>query len=118
VRIRFKGTSEYSIPITQGASRLREGREYSVLEVFSIADGENLFRFETVRDETPGLYDSRLFEVVDGRIPPHWVISVKTRGEITLGPPGWGAPGFWDAFFDGEPWAITLYQSEKNKSLE
>ncbi|MFE2669264.1 hypothetical protein [Streptomyces mirabilis] len=65
----------------------------------------------------PGLYDSRLFEVVDGRIPPHWVISVKTRGEITLGPSGWGAPGFWDAFFDGEPWATTLYQSEKNKSL-
>lgn len=117
MRVRFKGAGDYSTPITQGASRLREGREYPVLEVFSAADGENLFRIETVRDETPGLYDSRLFEVTDGSVPPHWAVSTGTRGDITLGPVEWETPGFWDAFFDGEPWAVNLYQSEKSKSL-
>ncbi|MGW7667502.1 hypothetical protein ACWGJX_10200 [Streptomyces sp. NPDC054775] len=118
MRIRFKGAGEHSASITQGAGRLREDCDYPVLEVFAVADSENLFRVEAFSGETPGLYDSRLFEVIDGSIPLHWVASVGARGDITLGPAEWVKPGFWDAFFDGERWAVDLYQSEKNKPLK
>ncbi|MFC4500639.1 MULTISPECIES: hypothetical protein [Streptomyces] len=76
-----------------------------------------MFRVEAVRDETPGLYDSRLFEVTDGSVPQHWAVSHAASGDITLGPEKWERAGFWDDFFDGERWAVDLYQSEKNKSL-
>lgn len=117
MRVRFKGTGEYSVPITQGADSLREGRQYPVLEVFATADGRNMFRVEVFRGELPPLFDSRLFEVIDGGIPSHWTISAGLQGDITLGPAEWETPGFWDAFIDGAPWAADLYQSEKDKSL-
>lgn len=117
MRIRFKGLGEYSPPITQGADCLTEGREYPVLELFATADGRNMFRIEVFHDELPPLFDSRLFEVIDGQIPAHWSVSAGVRGDITVGPAGWETQGFWDAFIDGAPWAVSLYESEKNKSL-
>lgn len=117
MRVRFKGIANYSPPITQGAECLQEGRDYPVLEVFATSDGRNMFRVEVFRGEIPPLFDSRLFEVTDGRVPSHWAVSTGAQGDITLGPAKWETPGFWDAFIDGEPWAVDLYQCEKNKSV-
>lgn len=119
MKVRFKGAGTYTRPITQGADCLREGHEYHVVEVHATADGRNMFRIEVSSDELPPLFDSRLFEVTNGSIPSHWVVSVGVQGDITVGPAEWETtPGFWDAFIDGEPWAATLYRSERDKSFD
>jgi hypothetical protein len=94
------------------------GRDYTVLEVFAAADGRNLYRIEVYREQLPPLFDSRLFEIVDGSIPSHWTVSAGVQGDVTLGPKKWEAPGFWDAFIEGETWAVSLYEAERDLSLQ
>ncbi|MCC5480510.1 hypothetical protein [Streptomyces barringtoniae] len=117
MKVLFKGLSGHPKAVTLGAGTLRENREYSVLEVFSRADGENLLRIESIRDELPGLFNSRLFVVTDGRIPSNWSVSIGVEGGVTFGPTAWEQAGFWDALTDGEPWAAALYAEEREKSL-
>ncbi|MFF8639006.1 hypothetical protein ACF052_33000 [Streptomyces pilosus] len=118
MKVLFRGVGAYDRPIAQGADALREGHEYVVLEVFAAADGRNMFRVEVSSDELPPLFDSRLFEVTDGSIPACWCLFVGMRGDIVMGPEEWETnPDFWDSYIDGEPWAVALYQSGKEKSL-
>lgn len=118
MRVRFTGVAGFDQRISRGASRLRDGREYVVLEVFTQVDDANFFRIETSEDLAPGLYDSRLFEVISDRIPNSWKMHREPSGSLTIGPSEWNEQGFWEAFMDDEEWAVVIYRAGRKMTLE
>jgi hypothetical protein len=74
---------------------LTAGGEYEVLGI----DG-GWYRLLNDRDE-PVLYEAGCFEVVDPCEPEFWVSRMDVEGERQAHPPGWGVPGFFEAWHDG-----------------
>ncbi len=70
------------------------GGEYEVLGIECDA-----LRLLTDTGE-PVLFDADCFEVTDPAVPPFWVSLVGDEGERYAYPPGWGVPGFFEAWHD------------------
>lgn len=75
---------------------LTVGREYEVLGIE--ADSYRLL------DDTgaPFLFEPVCFEVDDRREPAFWSSEIGDEGERYAYPPGWGVPGFFEAWHDGD----------------
>lgn len=101
----------------RGGDALREGRDYVVLEVFSRPEQSSLFRVESIAGESSALFDSRLFTVSDSKIPSSWRIFDLGNGSFCLCPAPWDEMGFWEAYYDSEPWAVAVYEREKERIL-
>ena len=93
------------------SSWLRIGHEYIVLEILAVPDRRVTLRV-LGEDNSVALWDAEMFEVVDGTIPPNWVASVGPSGDLSLAPRRWLAGGFWEAFFDHDPDAISSFDHE------
>jgi hypothetical protein len=107
VKVRLKNESRpeaISLANKSVAPWLHAGKVYDVLSV----EGRGKYRIESEQSGTPALFDSAIFEVVDGSRPSNWV----AYGENLL-PERWAARGFWEAFFDGEPEALRIYREER-----
>lgn len=115
MKVRFVGEGSWGDVVTQGASSLRQGKEYVVLEIYSQADGQNLLRVESAPGKLPGLFDSRLFDVVDSGVPKAWKVFINEHGGVSVCPEPWNELGFWEGVMDGEPWAVDVYRREKSK---
>ena len=74
---------------------LTVGREYEVLGI----SGDN-YRLLDDKGE-PILFDPACFEVTDAREPAFWVSEHGEEGERYAHPPGWGVPGFFEDWHDG-----------------
>lgn len=96
---------------------LKLGSEYIVLEVISQQGKDTLLRMEFSPREDSALFDSRLFTVTSSRMPSSWRFFQAEGGSFSLRPESWNVPGFWEAFYDREPWAVADYESEKRKIL-
>ncbi|MFB7894827.1 hypothetical protein ACFC1B_00650 [Streptomyces xiamenensis] len=117
VKVKFKGFAQFEPRISQGADSLVKGREYPVLEMFSQADGQNYFRIEYSENEIPALFDSRLFEMTDARIPSSWSPVLEWDGSVVLQPIAWSMSGFWEAFTDHDQWAVEIYRVERDRLM-
>jgi hypothetical protein len=74
---------------------LRVGHAYEVIGI--MADD-----YQLVNDHgEPILYDPPCFEVVDAAEPSFWITTFGEDGERYAHPPGWGVPGFWESWHDG-----------------
>jgi hypothetical protein len=60
-------------------------------------------------DGGPGLFDLNLFDVVDSRVPPDWLMSDHGRGYYRLDPREF-AGDFWDRFHDASPEAEKTFE--------
>jgi hypothetical protein len=56
--------------------------------------------------------------VADRSVPRNWVASIGPTGVFTLGPSEWLAPGYWEAFFDGDADAVAAFQEGCDKASE
>jgi hypothetical protein len=74
---------------------LTVGQEYEVLGIE--CDSYRLL------DDTgePVLFEPECFEVTDPNEPAFWVSEFGEAGERYAYPPGWGVPGFFEAWHDG-----------------
>lgn len=52
-------------------------------------------------DGEPILFDPECFEVIDPAEPAFWVSGFDYESERYAYPPGWGVPGFFEAWHDG-----------------
>lgn len=100
-------------PLRSGA--LRQGEEYTVLEVSAQHGGSMNFRIEYSDKERCALFDSRLFVMTSTVVPPSWRFFLLPGGSFRLRPPAWHEEGFWEAFFDGEQWAQVVYEEERER---
>ncbi|MFI1763561.1 hypothetical protein ACH41H_16150 [Streptomyces sp. NPDC020800] len=101
----------------RGINNLEEGQEYAILEVFVPRGNSALFRIEFNESEDPALFDSRVFEVTSPSLPSSWRYFQFESGSFALRPEPWGESGFWEAFYDRDPRALEVYESEKQKIL-
>ena len=74
---------------------LTVGGEYEVLGIECDA-----FRLLT-DDGEPVLFDAGCFDVIDPAEPAFWASATGDDGERYAYPPGWGVPGFFEAWHDG-----------------
>jgi hypothetical protein len=96
-----------SISRREVAGRFRAGTEYVVLCIEPLA-GKNYYRLVTETDGNPALFDAALFELVDNAISSLWIV-VQDGGCLEFTPEAWSEEGFWEAFFDNEPNAVSVY---------
>ncbi|MFE0047507.1 hypothetical protein [Streptomyces albireticuli] len=90
-------------------SPLRGGEEYTVLEMYAKCEGRNYYRIDPMDGSAPALFDTRGFSVVSPVVSRLWVAGASDEGSLFLRPKEWAAPGFWEAYFDGEYWAEEGY---------
>jgi hypothetical protein len=70
------------------------GSEYVVI-------GLSNEHFRLVNDYgEPVLYQSECFEITDATEPEFWLVVLEDGG-CYANPPGWGVPGFYEAWHDG-----------------
>ncbi len=117
VRARFTPQWTESAKILQGVDALKEGREYTILEVFAACGKSAEFRIEFIDGEGPALFDCRVFTVTRPSIPSTWRYKQFDDGSFSLRPEPWSRPGFWESYFDGDPKALNDYEVEKRKIL-
>ena len=88
------------------------GAEYFVVSL--LADPSGRVQLHIVADDGRSLawFDSINFMTVDGSLPRNWVASVGERGTLELAPECWLAPGFWEAYYDGDPAAAEAVEVE------
>lgn len=90
---------------------MRVGEEYTVLEVAAGPGGDSSLRIHR-GDESPGIWDSAMFETTDPTVPSIWVAQLSDGGGLRLAPPRWLERGFWERYFDGEPDAVAIFEAD------
>ncbi|WP_167503434.1 hypothetical protein [Streptomyces malaysiensis] len=117
MRARFTPPRTEDTVMLQGTDTLKEEREYIVLEIFTPYGRSALFRIEFAESEKPALFDSRAFTVTSTVLPPTWRYANYETGPFTLCPEPWSRPGFWESYYDHEPSALEVYESEKQRII-
>ncbi|WP_217161599.1 hypothetical protein [Streptomyces sp. AC512_CC834] len=117
MRARFNPSGVGNPEILQGGDALKVDREYVVLEVFAPIERSPEFRIEFIEGEGSALFDSRAFTVTSSLLPPSWRYVQFATGSFSLRPEPWGRPGFWDAYYDGDPQAREIFEVEKRRIL-
>ena len=96
---------------------LCSGVNYHVLSVHIDRNGIS-YRLLTGVDSIPTLHDAVEFNVVDPSVYQGWVVTIhKLQGTISLEPASWANDWFWQAYFDGNPEAVRLFDLEKDRIL-
>lgn len=49
---------------------------------------------------------------VDGAIAESWTAQIGEGGVLELAPVSWLAPGFWEAYYDGDPSVTDAVEAE------
>ncbi len=101
--------------VLDSSSWLTVGKVYHVLSV-NMEDGLPI-KFQLVSDDEqiPAYHDANQFEIITNIIPKGWIADFVSKSHFRLSPKAWSQPGFWEAYFDGEPEAIELFNAEKNR---
>lgn len=87
------------------------GAEYRVVSV--VAEPARRVLVQIVTDDgSLGLFDSTNFMTVDGAVPERWTARIGEGGVLELAPTAWLAPGFWEAYYDGDSDAVDAVESE------
>jgi hypothetical protein len=101
----------------KSSSWLSVGKIYDVLSVYMKFGGR--LKFQLIGDDhiTPAFHDAEQFEVIDSLIPSNWRASSVPGSHFELTPESWTTPGFWERYFNGEPDAKLIFESEREKML-
>lgn len=91
-------------------SWLTVGKTYKVLSIF-VASGDAP-KYRLIGDDgvTPALHASSQFDVVSDVLPSIWKAHSVPYKFFELAPASWTVPGFWEAYFDGDPEAETAFR--------
>lgn len=96
---------------------LTVGRIYTVLAI-GVDDSGVKFRIIGDDGQTPGLHKAIQFDLVSGDIPASWVVSYVPEKLMELGPAAWAKAGFWEDYFDNDPAARTIFDTEVREIME
>jgi hypothetical protein len=86
-------------------------REYFVVSMLAEPGGRVQLQVLT-DDRSLAWFDSTNFMTVDGRLPGNWSIRIGEGGALELAPAVWLAPGFWEAYYDGDVTAADAVADE------
>ncbi len=60
-------------------------------------------------------FDSTAFITVDESVPETWEARIREGGTLTFAPTSWLVPGFWEDYYDGDPEAVEIVETELSK---
>lgn len=86
--------------------------EYHVASLLAYPDGRVLLRLLADNENGLALFDSRAFITVDGRVPETWEGRIGEGGALEFAPSSWLVPGFWEDYYDGDPAAVEIVETE------
>ena len=72
-------------------------------------------RRQRQRDWSLGLEQ---FEIVSAKIPDTWVVVWNAEGAFSLTTEAWSEPGFWEAYYDGDPPALRKFEDGKKQIID
>lgn len=90
---------------------IRLHEEYPVLSIIVEPGRGAKFRIPT-SDGTPALFDAAMFATTGDSLPPNWVVRTREGGVVEFGPASWLEEGFWDRYFDKDPEALAIFETE------
>ncbi|MDH6134468.1 hypothetical protein P3T37_003871 [Kitasatospora sp. MAA4] len=117
MQVRFAGASDLDERASRGASALKIGSLYHVIEIYVRRNGSVQYRIEYSAGEIPALFDSRLFTVASARLPSDWCVTEIGIDLLVFGSEKLRIPGFWEAFMDREPWTESLYMEARLSAM-
>lgn len=98
-----------------GESRTTDGwltlnNEYVVLGVYGSGKG---IKYRVLNDKktTAALHPSSYFEITCNIVPDRWIFRTHSNGTWDILPEAWGQEGFWEAYFNGEPPFVALFET-------
>lgn len=103
--------------LLQRSSWLTVGKVYHVLSVHMQHGRPLQFQLMSDEDQTPAYHHADQFDIVTRVIPEGWIIDFESESYFELVPKAWSKPGFLEAYFDGDPEAISIYKSECEKIM-
>lgn len=94
------------------------GSVYHVLEV--VQDTHNRWLLRIVGDGQNGVALFRLeqFEIVSGKLPDAWNAVWNAKGGFALTTEAWSQAGFWDAYYDKDPSALSKFEDGKRRIVD
>jgi len=99
---------------------LTVGKVYHVLAIERRADGGTWFRVVTgegdAKPENVALFRSENFRLLSGLRPSTWT-DIELNGMFESSPVPWQAEGFWEAFYDGDDDAFSLFEREREANV-
>ena len=114
----IKIINEQSGEILPATSWLTVGKTYPVLAVFVAANGLPKYRLLGDDEVTPALHTANQFEILSGILPSIWRAHSVPNRYFELAPTSWIVPGFWEAFFDGNPDAVRVFHEDYRTLLQ
>lgn len=104
--------------IKERSSWLTLGKVYHVLEV--VQDAGNRWLLRLVGDGKNGtaLFNLEQFEIASAKIPDNWVVVWNAKGAFSLTTEAWSEPGFWEAYYDGDPSALRKFEDNKKQIID
>ena len=94
---------------------LKEEKIYEVLTIEQYCSDSAGYRIESEDSSQPVVFETSYFDIVETSIPGSWIVLGVAGATIELGPPCFGQKDFWERFFDREPEALEMYESERKK---
>lgn len=98
------------------SSWLALGRVYHVMAMHVAPDGKRFFSIVSHQPEGEwpqmGNHQAECFEVVSDVAPSNWKDWVHENSSGTS-PAAWQVPGFYEAFYDHEPAAYSIFDRER-----
>ena len=85
---------------------------YTVTSIGAEPSGRLVVQVITDHRGQLGWFESSAFLTVDATIPENWVARVGESGHLDLCPEAWLAPGFWEAYYDGDAAAAQSVEAE------
>ncbi len=80
------------------------GREYVVLSIECLPHLGTNYRLLTDEGGIEfGLFPPTMFEVTDPRLSVRWQCAATADGSVSIAPPAWLEPGFWDRLLGDAP---------------
>ncbi len=90
--------------------------EYYVASVLAEPGGQVQIQIVTDDGRSLAWFDSSSFMTVDGTMPDRWCAQIGEGGVLEIAPASWLAPGFWEAYYDGDPSAGDAVEAELRRA--
>lgn len=94
------------------------GKIYHVLEVVQNTRRNWLLRVLTDSDNRVALFPLEQFEIVSTKMPGAWIVDWNSKGILTLTTEAWNKPGFWEAYYEWDTSARSIFEEERKKIID
>jgi hypothetical protein len=117
MKVKCKSLVESNGKPVESSPWLTIGNEYYVLGV--LRDKNNNTNFQIVTNEREsvnslGYFPAYCFDTVSHYRPSNWKERIVKGSATEISPASWQSDGCWEAFYDGDPKAQSIFEKERN----